>query len=226
VEPLLTIQLQPAKRLKLQPLGYEGSLLLRWQIQIPERGVNPQQLQAGIEAEQVIPVVGFLPRGQWSIPGGDQSIAPLAEISYSPLLDWFITTPAGFKNSQLLIYPYDQPTYQIPNTGATVSFSTPTAATPTSSTGAVTSVPAIPGSFPGVAPNTLRLDGFGVNNSNKTVWVLFAATPATPAKPSTQVPAGGNFDIPTGYVGAIQLAIATGGTAPTGTIDITEFNAQ
>jgi hypothetical protein len=226
MEALLTIQLLPVKRLQLPPLDYEGSLLLRWQILLPERGVNPLQLQAGIEAEQDISVLGYLPRGQWSIPGsGNEKKPPLAEISYTDLLSWFITTPAGFKNSQLLIYSYDQPTYQIPNTGATVSFTAPQAATPTSNNGAISSPQAVPGSFLGVPPNNARLDGFGVNNSNKTVWVLFAATPAAPAKPATPVPVGGNFDIPTGYVGAIQLAIAPGGAAPTGTIDITEFNA-
>jgi hypothetical protein len=226
IEPLLTMQLLPAKRLQLPPLDYEGSLLLRWQILLPERGVNPLQLQAGIEAEQDISVLGYLPRGQWSIPGsGNERKPPLAEISYTDLLTWFLTTPAGFKNSQLLIYPYDQPTYQIPNTGATVSFTAPQAAQPTSNNGAITSPQAVSGSFLGALPNPIRLDGFGVNNSNRVVWVLFASTPAAPAKPSTPVPVGGNFDIPTGYVGAIQLAIAPGNAPPTGTIDITEFNA-
>jgi hypothetical protein len=107
-----------------------------------------------------------------------------------------------------------------------VSFTAPSTPASTSNTGSVTSVTAATGSFLGAASNAGRLDGFGVNNSNKTVWVLFSATPAATAKPATQVPVGGNFDIPTGYVGAIQLAIASGGAAPTGTIDITEFIAQ
>jgi hypothetical protein len=107
-----------------------------------------------------------------------------------------------------------------------VSFTAAQAAAASSSTGTVTSVTASISSFVGVIANAARLDGFGVNNSNKVVWVLFSSTSATTAKPSTPVPVGGNFDIPTGYVGAVQLAIAPSAGAISGTIDITEFIAQ
>jgi hypothetical protein len=147
---------------------------------------------------------------------------------------------AAKHSSQLIIWEFlpaivaanpasnNQPTIPLTtNPGViNVSFTAGQTPAPTASTGTVSSVPAVPGSFLGAAPNANRLDGFGVNNSNKQIWVLFNATPAAPAKPATPVPVGGNFDIPTGYVGAIQLAIAPGGVAPTGTIEITEFIAQ
>jgi hypothetical protein len=231
MEPLLTIQLLPAKRLELPPLDYEGSLLLRWQILLPERGVNPLQLQAGIEAEQDISVLGYLPRGQWSIPGsGNERKPPLAEISYTDLLSWFITTPAGFKNSQLLIYPYDQPTYQIPYAGTTLSFTPPPAAAESSDKDAVSTVTAIANQPIAVsAANPARLNGFVVNNTNKTIWVQFgggaigATSPAVPV-----VSNGGNVDIEQGYKGVIQAFIASPGAgtaALNGSIALHEFNA-
>lgn len=227
MEPLLTLQLRPDKRLELQPLDHVGSLLLRWQVQIPERGVDPLQLQASIEAEQIIPVVGFLPRGQWSIPGGDQSIAPLAEISYSPLLDWFITTPAGFKNSQLLIYPYDQPTYQIPYSGTTVAFTPPPAPSEFSDKDSVSTIAAVANQPLLLSPpNNVRLNGFIVNNTNKTIWVLFGGGAISAASPAVPVAAnGGNADVEQGYEGAIQAFIAPSGAVATGSIALHEFNA-
>jgi hypothetical protein len=227
MELLLTIQLLSAKRLQLKPLDYEGSLLLRWQILLPENGIDPLDLLAGIEAEQTIPTIGFLPRGQWSIPGGDRSIAPLAEISYSPLLDWFITTPEGFKNSQLLIYSYDQPTYQIPYTGTTVSFTPPPLQSEYSDKDSVATIAAVQGQPILVSPpNASRLNGFIVNNTNKTVWILFGSGSITNASPALPVSANsGNIDIEDGYEGAIQAFIAPGGSPATGSIVLHEFNS-
>jgi hypothetical protein len=226
MEPLLTIQLLPAKRLQLPPLDYEGSLLLRWQILLPERGVNPLQLQAGIEAEQDISILGYLPRGQWSIPGsGNERKPPLAEISYTDLLAWFITTPTGFKNSQLLIYSYDQPTYQIPFTGSTVSYTPPATPPQTSNVGTPKSTPAAIGVLSLRKENLNFLNGIGTNNTNKTLWVLFSPDPIAASKPAIAIGAGGNFDIEQGYQGVIQGFIAPGGAPVTGSIDLIEFNA-
>ncbi len=117
--------------------------------------------------------------------------------------------------------------FQVSNSpGVTiVSFSPPATPPLVSDKGLVSSIPAATGSF-GLRPATpARQSGFGFNNSNKTVWILFDTAPAAPAKPASPVPPSGNFDIPQGYVGVIQAAIAAGGAPVTGTIDITEFNA-
>jgi hypothetical protein len=55
--------------------------------------------------------------------------------------------------------------------------------------------------------------GFIVNNSNRNMWVRFANSAATAAKPSTLVPAGGgNIDIPEDYTGVITAIWAAGAT--------------
>jgi hypothetical protein len=227
LDPLLTIALEPDKRRLLPELDYSGTLLLRWQVTIPVKGIDPIQLRGVIEARQTIPIVGFLPRGQWEIIGGDRQVSPLSEIDYTPLLEWFVTTPSGFRNSQLLIYPYDQPTYQLPNTGTTVSFTPPAQPPQTSIDGTPTTVTPIAGTPQNLSPaNANRLEGVIVNNTNKILWVRFSSTSATAAPPSLALAVGGNMDVPDQYVGAINIFIATGGAALTGTITLTEFNAQ
>ncbi len=228
MEPLLTIQLPPVKRLQLPPLDYEGSVLLRWQITIPERGLDPIDLQAVIEAEQDISILGYLPRGQWPIPGSSNEKKPvLAEISYTDLLTWFVTTPAGFKASQLLIYPYDQPTYLIPYSGNTVSFTPPAQPAEFSDKDSVTTVAAVTGQAISLsAYNPARLNGSVVNNTNRTIWVQFGGGAITNASPAFPIVANaGNIDIEQGYKGIIQAFIPSGGPAVTGSIALHEFNA-
>ena len=43
-----------------------------------------------------------------------------------------------------------------------------------------------------------------VNNSNKNMWVTFTGAAATLTPPSIKVIAGGNYDVPGSYVGAIN----------------------
>jgi hypothetical protein len=227
LEPLLTIALLPNKRQILPALDYTGTLLLRWQVSIPEKGVNPLQLRGVVEARQSIPTVGFLPRGQWEILGGDRSNSPLSEIDYTPLMDWFLITPSGFKNSQLLIYPYDQPTYQLPNTGGTVNFTPPPQPNQTSTEGTPTTVTPVAGTSQVLSPPTAnRLEGIIVNSTNKVVWIRFSVAPAANSAPSMALAAGGNMGIPDQYIGQINYFIGNGGTALTGQITLTEFNAQ
>jgi hypothetical protein len=230
MQPLLILPLQPNKRTRLPPLDYDGLLLLRWQIQILDRGVDSSQLQASIEAEQIIPIVGFLSRGQWPIPGGDQLIAPLAEIPYSPLLEWFIVTPSGFRNSQILMYPHEQPIYQSPTAGLTMGFTPPPPNSEFSEKDTVTTIPAVANQQILVsAPNSVRLNGFVVNNTNKTIWLSFGASTVAAAPPAIPVAAnGGNADIEQGYEGVIVAfiaPIAANSAALTGTIILHEFNA-
>jgi hypothetical protein len=111
MDPLLTLALEPNKRRQLPPIGYSGSMLLRWQIIVPIVGIDPLSLQAVIEAQETIGLIGYLDHGHWYIPGGDRLKAPLVEVAYSPTLDWFLTTPDGFKNAQLIFYPYRESNY-------------------------------------------------------------------------------------------------------------------
>lgn len=105
-----------------------------------------------------------------------------------------------------------------------VSFSQNPPSPPASDKGVVTSTPAAVGSFAIVPANANRISGFGVNNTSKVVWVSFGTTPAAPSRPSTPVPIGGNFDIPAGYIGAIQAAVAPSTPPVVGTVEMTEFN--
>jgi hypothetical protein len=227
LDPLLTISIEPNKRRIFPALDYTGTLLVRWQVSLPEKGINPIQLRGVIEAQQIIPGVGFLPRGQWEILGGDRQNSPLSEIDYTPLLDWFITTPSGFKNSQLLVYPHDQPTYQLPNTGPTVSFTPPAQPAQTSADSTPTTLIPVTGASQVLStPNSNRLDGTIVNNTNKILWVRFSGSPAAATSPSMALAVGGNMDVPEQYVGAINVFIATGGASLVGQVTLTEFNAQ
>jgi hypothetical protein len=222
MERLFSLALEPNKRRQLPPLDYSGSLLLRWQILLPSAGIAVNSLRAVLESQQTIDALGFLERGSWEIPAGDMLYVPLAEISYSPLFDWFITTPSGFKNSQLHFFDYSAPVYQIPNTGQSMSISFPPN-TPQSTSSTITTVSGSTTSTTILAANSARMSGLIVNGTNKTLWVNFGTTPATTAAPSLSVPQNANIDIPDNYIGAVQ-GICSG--TPTGSITITEFNAS
>ena len=144
MEPLIILILEPNKRRKLPPLDYSGALLLRWQIMLSSPGVDPLTLTAQISAEQTIDPIGYVDRGQWPLPGGDRIKAPLTEIAYSPLVDWFITTPTGFRNSQLSIYQYAPPQYQAigQSTGDFIMNVTPASTPPVSTVSTPTQVAA------------------------------------------------------------------------------------
>lgn len=108
-----------------------------------------------------------------------------------------------------------------------MSFTPPAAVTQISRAGASTSVPASVGPLAllPASPGDVRINGYGVNNTNKVLWVLFSTTTIGASKPAIPIAVGGNFDIEQGYQGVIQGFIAAGGAAVTGTIDMTEFNA-
>jgi hypothetical protein len=108
-----------------------------------------------------------------------------------------------------------------------VSFTPPPAAQQISREGTPISVTAVAGvmSLLPVSPGDLRLNGYGVNNTNKVLWVLFSNNPISAAKPAIAIAIGGNFEIADGYQGVVQGFIAPGGAAVTGTINMTEFNA-
>jgi hypothetical protein len=226
VEPLFILALAPGKRQQLPPLDYSGSLLLRWQILLTSAGIDPIELSAQISAQQTIDGLGFLERGEWAIPGGDRLRSPLTEISYSPLLDWFITTPAGFKSSQILFYQYDQPVYQIPNQNTSMNISFPSVPASTSTGGTPSVVSPSITSFALLAANTSRLDGLIKNNTNRDLWVLFGSGAATLNHPSMLVPKQGNVSMPEGYVGAVSGICSGVAASLVGQVEITEFNAQ
>ena len=108
-----------------------------------------------------------------------------------------------------------------------MSFTPPSTVAQISRVGATSSINASTGPIlllP-VSPGDVRINGFGVNNTNKVLWVLFAATAIAPSKPAIAIAVGGNFDIEQGYQGVVQGFIAPGGAPVSGTIDMTEFNA-
>jgi hypothetical protein len=89
---------------------------------------------------------------------------------------------------------------------------------PTSSKSITTSIPANSANATMISANLDRVSGLIVNTSNKALWVRFGdpaaapatgTTPAVPllsaALPAVQVPAGGNVDVPEGYIGPIGL---------------------
>jgi hypothetical protein len=115
MDPLLILPLTPSQSRQLPALNYSGLLILRWQILLPATGTDPSSLKAAIKAKQPIDNIGHLERGQWSIPGGDRLYAPLAEVPYNPAWEWLITTPSGFKGSQLSLFPYTPPILTIPS---------------------------------------------------------------------------------------------------------------
>jgi hypothetical protein len=222
---LLCITLKPNEQKLLPELDYSGSLLLRWQILNTAQGVDPLALVAKVEARQIITPIGHLSRGSWTLPAGDQLNAPLLDLSYSPVFEWKITTPSGFRGSQLLVYPHSQPVYQIPNDFQTMNISLPP--TPQQSSNAGSSSVVIPtaSSSTLVPANNIRMECLLVNNTNRTIWLVFGPGPATTASPSLSIPPGGNIDTPAGYVGPI-VGIVGNTNGLTGSVVVTEFNAQ
>ena len=82
-------------------------------------------------------------------------------------------------------------------------------------------------SSPAILGETARLGGGYVENkANRAVWVKWSdpnlGLPMVAGDPFTLVPAGGNVDIPEGYMGAIVMLWATG-VATTGKAYIHEF---
>jgi hypothetical protein len=116
-DAIATVQLRPKERRKIPTLDYTGALLLRWQVLKLAPGVALTQLKAAIDSRLIINPVGHLPKGSWEFPAGDQNFAPLAEIFYTPAQEWYVTTPEGFTLSNLILYPYTPPIYQLPNMG-------------------------------------------------------------------------------------------------------------
>jgi hypothetical protein len=111
-----------------------------------------------------------------------------------------------------------------------MSVSFPPIPDPTANKSVTTSVPANATTPTAVPANPDRVAGLITNTGNKSLWVRFgdpAAIPATAtsaaipalsaALPAIQVPAGGNIDIPEGYIGQIGLIwsspVAAGGIA-------------
>lgn len=227
MEPLLTLYLEPNKRRQLPPLVYSGSLLLRWQILLNTPGIDPLQLTAQIAAQQIIDPIGHIDRGAWTLPGGFRLDAPLAEIAYSPLIDWFITTPDGFKTSVLALYPYTPPTYQIStdsNGDFIMNISAPNTP-PTSNASTDTTAPAATTSTLLLGANSNRLEGMVINNTNRVIWISFGPAAVT-AFPSKSVAVGGNISLPENYVGAVFGICAGQSNNLTGNFQITEFIAS
>jgi hypothetical protein len=159
--------------------------------------------------------------------GGFRLDAPLAEIAYSPLIDWFITTPDGFKTSVLALYPYTPPTYQIStdsNGDFIMNISSPNTP-PTSNVSTDTSVAAIAVSTLLLAANPGRLEGMIINNTNRVIWISFGSA-AVAAFPSKSVAVGGNISLPENYVGAVFGICAGQSNNLSGNFQITEFIAS
>jgi hypothetical protein len=104
-----------------------------------------------------------------------------------------------------------------------MSVSFPPIPAPTSSKSSTTSIPANSATPTMVSANSERVSGMILNTANKALWVRFgdpAAAPATAtspaipllsaALPAVQVPAGGNVDVPEGYIGPIGLIWSAG----------------
>jgi hypothetical protein len=227
MEPLITLYLEPNKRRQLPPLAYSGSLLLRWQIVLNTPGIDPLRLTAQIAAQQTIDPIGHIDRGEWTLPAGYRLDAPLAEIAYSPLIDWFITTPDGFKNSILALYPYTPPIYQIStdsNGDFIMNIASPNTP-PTSNVSTDTVIAASTTSVVLLSPNAGRLEGMIINNTNRVAWIAFGGSAAA-AFPAKAVPVGGNISIPENYVGSVTGICAGQSNNLTGVFQITEFIAS
>lgn len=87
-----------------------------------------------------------------------------------------------------------------------------------------------------IGANPDRVSGLITNTANKSLWVRFgdpAAAPATGNTPATialtaaipaiQVPAGGNIDIPEGYIGMIGLIWSSNGLVAGGIALVVEL---